>query len=55
MARPRKENKKPMVIKTLSITPELWEEARAKAGLISLSAVIRRLLEKWIAGKIDLD
>jgi predicted CopG family antitoxin len=48
-------SQEPMIIRTLSIPRDLWEEAKEKAGLMSLSAVIRRLLEKWIRGEIDLD
>ena len=33
----------------------LWAKGKAKAGITPLSAVIRKLLEMWIAGKIDLD
>ena len=51
----KEDDKEPMVIRSLSIPRSLWETAKEKAGLISLSAVIRRLLEKWIKGEIDLD
>jgi hypothetical protein len=33
----------------------LWEQAKRKAGLTSLSAIVRKLVELWLAGKIDLN
>lgn len=44
-----------MVIKSISINQSLWKQAQDRAGLMPLSAVIRRLLELWLSGKIKLD
>jgi hypothetical protein len=44
-----------MTRRNVSITRELWERAQRKAGLISMSALIRRLLELYLADKIDLE
>jgi predicted CopG family antitoxin len=42
--------------RNISIDDDLWEKAKEKAGgLMSLSAIIRRLLEKWLKGEITLD
>ena len=53
----RKEGKEPMVIKSISIDKDLWEQAleKARQNAQSFSAVIRRLVQKWLAGEIDLD
>lgn len=32
----------------------LWEQAKAKAGLIPMARIVRLLLEKWVKGEIDL-
>jgi hypothetical protein len=42
---------------TLRLQDDLHAEARAKAKreLRSLNAVIGRLLEKWVAGEVDLE
>lgn len=32
----------------------IWEAAKTKAGLTPLSAIIRRLVEMWLDGKIDI-
>jgi len=45
----------PMIRKNISIQNELWVSAQRKAGLISMSALIRRLLQLYIAGQIDLN
>jgi predicted CopG family antitoxin len=44
-----------MIRRSISIPAELWEAARVKAGTLSVSAVVRRLLEKWVRGEIGLD
>ena len=46
-----KREPKKMSIKSISIPDDLWQEARqqAKDNSQSLSAVIRRLLEHWLA------
>ena len=33
----------------------LFEAAKAKAGITPLSAIVRRLIEKWVKGEIDLN
>lgn len=50
-------DKEPMVQRTLKIPLALWEAAKAKAAdqaRTPLSVVIRRLLERWLKGEIDL-
>lgn len=42
------------VVRSLSVSQELWEEAQKQAGNISLSLIISRLLEMWIAGEIKI-
>ncbi len=37
------------------VTIDFFEQLTAKAGMIPLSRIIRRLLEKWLAGEINLD
>lgn len=32
-----------------------FKEVKKKAGLIPIAAIIRRLLEKWLKGDVDLD
>lgn len=44
-----------MRLRSLATTDELWERSKAKAGMKPLSAVIRALLEAWLAGKIEVD
>lgn len=44
-----------MVRRNVSMDEDLWIAAQNKAGnLLSLSAVIRELLRRWIAGEIDI-
>lgn len=40
---------------SVRMTPSLWDTAMQKAGMIPLSAIIRKLLKLWIDGKIDID
>ena len=40
--------------RTVTVYGNLWEMARRKAGLISMSALVRRLLELYIAGEVDI-
>ena len=47
--------KEKMVNRSVSVPLSLWNEARKKAGLGSLSAVIQKFLRLWVAGKINLD
>lgn len=49
-----KENK-PMKNRMLRFPDDTWEQAKAKAGMRPLSAVVRRLVEMWLDGKIDLE
>lgn len=44
-----------MVTRGLSVSLSLWEQAQKKAGMRPMSAIIRRLLEKWVKGEIELD
>lgn len=44
-----------MTRRSISIELSLWERAIEKAnGLMSLSAIVRRLLEMWLNDEIDL-
>lgn len=44
-----------MVHRTFRLPESLWDRANIKAnGLMSLSAVIRRLLEMWVNDEIDI-
>ena len=47
--------KEKMVQRSISIELSLWNDARRKADLKSLSAIVRKLIKLWIAGKINLD
>lgn len=44
-----------MVQRSISIEPEFWEQCKQKAGLKPISAVVRRLLELWLEGKINIE
>lgn len=46
-----------MVVKSYSTTIELWQSAKDKAekNAQTMSAVIRRLLEKWLKGGVDIN
>jgi len=39
----------------ISLPNHLWEAAKIKAGITPMSAIIRRLLEKWLSGEISAD
>jgi hypothetical protein len=45
-----------MVIKSFSVSLDLWQQAikKASGNAQSLSAVIRLLLEKWVRDEINL-
>ena len=44
-----------MIPKTFRLPESLWDRAVDKAdGLMSLSAVVRRLLEMWVNDEIDI-
>jgi hypothetical protein len=47
--------KSKMVQRSISIEPEFWEQCKQKAGLKPISAVVRRLLELWLEGKINIE
>jgi predicted CopG family antitoxin len=47
--------KPPMVTRSISIHLDVWEQAQKKAGMIPMSAIIRRLIAKWLKGEIELD
>lgn len=40
---------------TFRLPPTLLDEAKQKAGMIPLSKIIRRLIEKWLNGEIRID
>lgn len=42
------------VIRSISISRRLWEEAQKQAGDISLSLIVSRLLEMWLAGEVKV-
>ncbi len=44
-----------MVRRSISVPLPLWQEARRKADLGSLSAVIQKFLRLWVADRINLD
>ena len=44
-----------MVRRSINVDLELWNAARRKADLKSLSDIVRRLLALWIAGRIVLE
>lgn len=48
-------DKDKMIQRTFRLPNSLWERALSKAnGLVSLSAIIRRLLEMWVNDEIDI-
>jgi hypothetical protein len=49
------ERRQRMIQKAIYFEPDIWDRARQKAGLTPLAAIIRRLVELWLKGKIDLD
>ena len=51
----RKEQTTKMERHYINFLPEMWKQAKTKAGLTPLSAIIRKLVELWLAGKIDLN
>lgn len=40
---------------TMRMPPSLIIEAQEKAGMIPLSKIIRRLVEKWLKGEITVE
>jgi len=40
---------------SLRVLPSLLERIKKKAGMIPLSKIIKRLLEKWVDGEVELD
>jgi hypothetical protein len=51
----KKESESKMIQRTVRLPDTLWTRAIDKAnGLMSVSAVIRRLLEMWINDEIDI-
>jgi hypothetical protein len=47
--------KEKMIQRTFRLPDSLWERALIKAnGLVSISAIIRRLLEMWVDDEIDV-
>ena len=53
--RPKQEVKMERI--TIRIMPDVWKQAknRADRDLLNLSAVVRRLIELWLSGDINLD
>lgn len=49
------EGQEEMVPYTFKLPNDLLSRAKEKAGLIPLSAIIRRLLELWLSGKVQID
>jgi hypothetical protein len=39
----------------LRMTIDLWRQLEAKAGFIPVAVVIRRLIEKFVRGEVDID
>ena len=39
---------------SLRMPPSLWAAAKEKAGMIPLSAIIRKLIEKWLKGEVEV-
>lgn len=37
------------------LTEKMHEDAMMKAGIISLAAIIRELLRKWLDGEVEVD
>lgn len=52
---PQEEGKKRMVQKAIYFEPDIWDQARRKAGLTPLAAIVRKLVQLWLQGKINLD
>jgi hypothetical protein len=40
---------------TIRAPKDLISQAKAKAGYIPLSVILRKLIEKWVNGEIELD
>lgn len=40
---------------SFKMSDSLVQRAKEKAGMIPLSAIVRRLIEKWLDGEIKLD
>ena len=40
---------------SIRLPASLLEDAKARAGMIPLARVFRRLIELWVAGKIQLE
>ncbi len=39
---------------TLRLTPEEKEQAQQKAGDVPLSVIVRRLIQMWLNGEIEI-
>lgn len=44
-----------MISFTFRLPPSLLGQAKKKAGLVNLSVIIRKLVEKWLAGEITIE
>lgn len=51
----QEKGKKRMVQRAIYFEPDMWKQARRKAGLTPLAAIVRKLLKLWLQGKINLD
>lgn len=40
------------VVRSISISKGLWEKSQSQAGDVSLSLIVSRLLEMWLAGEV---
>ena len=47
------EGSKKMTQRSISIDMPLWNKAKEKAGMIPISAIIRKLLQLWVSGDLD--
>lgn len=54
-ANSEEKGKEKMVLKAVYFEPNIWQQAKRKAGLMPLAAVIRRLVQLWLEGKINLE
>lgn len=41
-------------MRSINFPDSVWERAKQKAGLTSLSAIIRHLVEMWLDGEIKI-
>jgi hypothetical protein len=51
----KRRDKPKMIQRSISVEPDFWIQCKEKAGLTPISAIVRRLLELWLEGKIKID